>query len=100
MRCPDSVDIELLADSEIPLNFRRSHAVSVLRIGVMVVHALELDLMAVEQVQVSPDLNVFESDALPDAAVGAFDVQVVEHRVLGAPLHYRKIVERNLRLSV
>ena len=98
VRCPYGIDIELLAESEVPLDLCGRHAVAVLRVGVVVIDALELDPVAVEGVEIALHFYGLESDSLMYAAVGALDVEVVEHGILRAPSLNLKILEGDFGL--
>ena len=67
VRCPDRIDIEDLAEQNIPLYLVRRHGVAVCRARIVMIHAVELDLASVDKENVSPDLDRLESDPLSDA---------------------------------
>ena len=98
VRCPYGIDIELLADPEIPLDLFGCHAVAVPGVGIVVIDALELDLVAVEGVEIALHFYGLETDSLMDAAVGAFDVEVIEHGFFCAPALHLEILESDLGL--
>ena len=81
----DRVDVELLAEEQIALDVVRGHRVAVRAGRVVVVDALELDLLPVDEEEVFFDLDGLEPDALLDAGRLRLIVNVVKGRVFGVP---------------
>ena len=98
--CADRVDIEYLAQQNIPLDLIRRHCVAVRRARVVMVHAVELDLAPVDKENVSPDLDRLESDPLPDAGSRCLIVNVIEGRPLSVPLDDIQIIKCKAFLSL
>ena len=93
----DGIDIELLAEPHVPFDLFRRHGIAACRRGIMMVHALELDLPSVDQEDVAPDLHGPEADPLLYAGGGGLEIDGVEDRLLCVPLGHIQVFKSDLR---
>ena len=98
--CADRINIENLAQQNIPLYLIRRHGVAVRRARVVMIHAVELDLASVDKENIAPDLDRLESDSLPDARCLRLIINVIEGRLFSIPFDDIKIIKCNDRHSV
>ena len=91
------VDVVFPAQLHIPLKLFRSHGISVLGIGVMVIYAVQFYEAVIYKELIAPYLYIPESHALLHAAAFDLIVHVVEHRSLVAPFDRHEISECELR---
>ena len=87
------VDVVLLAQEQVALDLVRGHRVSVRAGRVVVVDALELDSLPVDEEEVFPDLDGLKADALLDAGGLRLVVDVIEGRVFGVPFGDVEVLE-------
>ena len=94
--CADRINIENLAQQNIPLYLIRRHGVAVRRARVVMIHAVELDLASVDKENIAPDLDRLESDSLPDARCLRLIINVIEGRLFSIPFDDIKIIKQYL----
>ena len=91
VRCPDRINIEFPAQSHIALDLIRRQGVSVGRTRVMVIYALELDLMTVQIEYILMDLHRLKADSLLNAGCRCLKIYIVEDRIFGAPFSHIEV---------
>ena len=91
----DHIDIEILADFDVSLDLIGRHCVAVCAAGVVMVHAVELDLSAVDKEEIALDRHGFKSDLLLHAAALCLVVDIIENGLLRIPLCNFQVFESN-----
>ena len=100
VRGADGINVEVLAELQIPLYFVRRQSVAVYRAGIVMVDAMKLDLLSVDQEKISADLHGFEADTLFDAGRFRFIVNAIKDRFLRIPFLYAEIFKRDRSIPV